>query len=120
MSTAGLSKPRLERMHQVLSGHVERGDVPGIVALVSRGDDVHVETLGTLKIGDPAPMRRDALFRIASITKPVTAVAAMMLAEECRIRLDDSIEPWLPELANRRVLRSIASELDDTVPAARE
>jgi CubicO group peptidase (beta-lactamase class C family) len=119
MSTAGLSKPRLERMHQVLSGHVERGDVPGIVALVSRGGDVHVETLGTLRIGEPAPMRRDTIFRIASITKPVTAVAALMLVEECRIRLDDSVEPWLPELADRRVLRSIESELDDTVPAAR-
>src|SRR6185369_5209082 len=64
-------------------------------------------------------MRRDTIFRIASLTKPVTAVAAMILVEECRIRLDDSIEPWLPELAGRRVLRSIAAELGDTVPARR-
>jgi CubicO group peptidase (beta-lactamase class C family) len=67
----------------------------------------------------PAPMKRDTIFRIASITKPVTAVAAMILVEECRLRLDDSNEPWLPELANRRVLKSISSDLDDTAPALR-
>ena len=64
-------------------------------------------------------MKRDAIFRIASLSKPITAVAAMMLVEDCKLRLDDSIEPWLPELANRRVLRSMTSEIDDTVPAHR-
>ena len=106
-------------MHRVLAGYVERGEIPGLVALVSRGDDVHVDTIGTLALDDPSPMKRDSIFRIASITKPVTAVAAMMLVEDCKLRLDDSIEPWLPELANRRVLKSLASELHDTVPAAR-
>jgi CubicO group peptidase (beta-lactamase class C family) len=119
MSMAGLSTLRLERMHQVLSGYVERKEMPGLVALVSHHDDVHVETLGTLSVGHPAPMRRDTIFRIASITKPITAVAAMILVEECKLRLDESIEPWLPELANRRVLRSISSQPDDTVPALR-
>ena len=119
MSNAGLWKPRLERMHQVLSGYVERKELPGLVALVSRQDDVHVETLGTMAFGHPAPMKRDTIFRIASITKPITAVAAMILVEECKLRLDESIERWLPELANRRVLKSISSELDDTVPALR-
>jgi CubicO group peptidase (beta-lactamase class C family) len=119
MSTAGLSKSRLERMHQVLSGHIELKEMPGLVALVSHHDDIHVETLGTLAFGDPAPMQRDSIFRIASIAKPITAVAAMILVEECKLRLDDSIEPWLPELANRRVLKSISSQLDDTVPALR-
>ena len=119
MSRAGLSKSRLERMDQVLSGYVERKDMPGFVALVSRHDDVHVETLGTMSFGNPAPMKRDTIFRIASITKPITAVAAMILVEECKLRLDDSIEPWLPELTNRRVLKSIASDIADTVPALR-
>ena len=64
-------------------------------------------------------MRRDTIFRVASIAKPVTAVAAMTLVVECELRLDDSIEPWLPELANRRVLKSLSSEIDDTVPAHR-
>jgi CubicO group peptidase (beta-lactamase class C family) len=116
---SGLAKPRLARMHEVLSGHVERQEMPGLVALVSRHDDVHVETLGTRSFGEPAPMTRDTIFRIASLTKLVTAVAAMMLVEDCTLRLDDSIEAWLPELANRRVLKSIASPLDDTVPAVR-
>ncbi|MFA6002281.1 MAG: serine hydrolase domain-containing protein [Thermoleophilia bacterium] len=119
MRTTGLSKSRLERMHQVLSGYVERKDMPGLVALVSHHDDVHVEALGTLAFGDPAPMKRDTIFRIASITKPITAAAAMILVEECKIRLDESIEAWLPELANRRVLKSISSQTDDTVPALR-
>jgi CubicO group peptidase (beta-lactamase class C family) len=116
---SGLSKPGLARMHRVLSGYIERGELPGLVALVSRDDDVHVEVLGRLSLAGGAPMQRDAIFRIASITKPVVAAAAMMLVEECRIRLDDAVDRWLPELANRRVLRSIACELDDTVPAHR-
>jgi CubicO group peptidase (beta-lactamase class C family) len=106
-------------MHEVLFGYVERKEMPGLIALVSRNDDVLVETLGTLAFDNPAPMKRDTIFRIASITKLVTAVAAMILVEECKIRLDDSIEPWLPELSNRRVLKSLASQLDDTVPANR-
>lgn len=106
-------------MRDALAPHVERGDMPGLVALVSRPDGVRVEALGTLDFGSDAPMRTDTIFRIASLTKLVTAVAAMILVEELRLRLDDSIEPWIPELANRRVLRSIASELDDTVPALR-
>jgi CubicO group peptidase (beta-lactamase class C family) len=64
-------------------------------------------------------MTRDTIFRIASISKLVNTVAAMILIEECRVRLDDSIDTWLPELAHRRVLKSIESPLDDTVPARR-
>jgi CubicO group peptidase (beta-lactamase class C family) len=119
MRTAGLLKSRLDQMHQVLSGFVEREEMPGLVALVSHHDDVHVETLGTLAFGDSVPMKRDTIFRIASITKLITAAAAMILVEDCKIRLDDSIDRWLPELANRRVLKSINSEVDDTVPAQR-
>ena len=119
MTRETLSKPRLERLHHVLSGYVHRGDMPGLIALVSCHGDVHIEALGTMSVGHPAPMKRDTIFRIASITKPITAVAAMILIEECKLRLDDSIETWLPELANRRVLRSIASEPDDTIPAKR-
>ncbi len=76
---AGLSPARLERMRRVLSGYVERRELPGLVALVARGDDVHVQALGTLDFGEATPMARDTIFRIASITKLVTAVAAMIL-----------------------------------------
>ena len=116
---SGLSKARLDRLHHVLSGYVDRQEIPGIVALVSRGDDVHAEALGTLSIDGASSMKRDAIFRIASISKPVTAVAAMILVEDCKLRLDDPIDAWIPELANRRVLRTMASEIDDTVPATR-
>lgn len=106
-------------MHQALGRHVDAGRLPGLVAIVGRRDAEHIETIGTLAFDRPAPMRRDTLFRIASVTKPITAVAAMILVEECRLRLDDPVDEWLPELANRKVLRTIDSELDDTVPAKR-
>jgi CubicO group peptidase (beta-lactamase class C family) len=112
-------KSPFDRMHRVLSDHIDRKELPGLVSLVSHRGGVHVETLGTLSFDSPEPMKRDTIFRIASITKPITAVAAMMLVEDCKLRLDDSIEPWLPELASRRVLKSLSSELDDTVPANR-
>lgn len=70
----GLSKARLARMHDIMAGHVEAGDMPGLVALVSRRGEVHVDAIGKMAVGG-APMQRDSLFRIASMTKPVTAVA---------------------------------------------
>jgi CubicO group peptidase (beta-lactamase class C family) len=116
---SGLSTSRLARMHDVLRRHVDGGRLPGLVALISRRGAEHVEAIGTLAFDRTAPMRRDTIFRLASVTKPITAVAAMILVEECTLRLDDPVEEWLPELANRRVLRTIDSELDDTVPAKR-
>lgn len=64
-------------------------------------------------------MVRDTIFRIASMTKPVTAVAALILVEQCKLRLDDPVDRWLPELADRKVLRSIDAPLEDLVPARR-
>jgi CubicO group peptidase (beta-lactamase class C family) len=117
--SSGFSPAGLGRMHDVLAGHVERGEVPGIVTLLSRRGEVHVETIGTTAVGDTAPMRRDTLFRIASMTKPIIAAATMILVEDCRLRLDDPVDPWLPELAGRRVLARPDASLDDTVPAKR-
>ncbi len=117
--TGGLSPTRLARLDDVLRGHVARGEVAGLVALVARRDAVHVTAIGVQDSASGAPMRRDTIFRIASMTKPVTAAAVMMLVEESRIGLDDPVDRWLPELASRRVLRRIESPLDDTVPAAR-
>jgi CubicO group peptidase (beta-lactamase class C family) len=118
--SGGLSKVGLDRMHEVMVGHVEHGGVPGLVALVSRRGEVHVDALGTKAAGgEGGAVARDTIFRIASMTKPVTAVAAMILVEECTLRLDDAVDQWLPELADRRVLRSLESQVDETVPAAR-
>jgi CubicO group peptidase (beta-lactamase class C family) len=118
-TTGGLSKARLGRMHDVMAGHVERGAVPGLVTLVSRRGEVHVDAIGMKAAGGSDPMRRDTIFRIASMTKPVTAAAAMILVEECKLRLDEPVDRWLPELADRKVLKRIDSPLDDTVPAKR-
>jgi CubicO group peptidase (beta-lactamase class C family) len=115
----GFTPSGLGRLHDVLARHVDSGEVPGLVALVSRHGETHVEVLGTMALGGGAPMRRDAIFRIASSSKPVTAAAAMLLVEDCVLRLDDPVDGWLPELAGRRVLRRIDGPLDDTVPAVR-
>lgn len=117
--TAGLSKERLGRLDAAMAGYVTRGTVPGVVTLVARGEDVHVGTAGTSALGGGAAVGRDTIFRVASMSKPVTAVAALILVEECRLRLDDPVDELLPELAGRQVLRTLESELDDTVPAAR-
>jgi CubicO group peptidase (beta-lactamase class C family) len=113
-----LSADGLERFAAVARGHVGDDKVPGLVALVARGDEVHVEALGALSIGGE-PMRRDALFRIASMTKPVTAAATLALVCENLLSIDEPVDRLLPELANRRVLRRMDGPLDDTVPATR-
>lgn len=117
----GLSEARLARMRDVLAGYVERGTVPGMVTAVSRRGETHVEAIGAKAVGGD-PIRRDTIFRIASMTKPVAAVAAMILVEECRLRLDDPVDDLLPELAGRKVLKRLDGPLDgpgDTVPAKR-
>jgi CubicO group peptidase (beta-lactamase class C family) len=114
-----LSPARLRRLDDVLAGYVARGEVPGLVAAVSRHGEEHVTVLGEQAFGGP-PMRRDTLFRISSMTKPVLAVAAMTLVEECRLRLDDPVTGLVPELADRRVLTRLDAPLHDTVPAHRD
>lgn len=118
-SRAGLSAARLARMHDTLLRHVGPGRLPGLVAAIARRGAEHVDAIGTLGFDRKAPMRRDTIFRLASVAKPITAVAAMILVEECKLRLDDAVDGFLPELAQRRVLRTIDSPLDDTVPAKR-
>ncbi|WP_405406925.1 serine hydrolase domain-containing protein [Streptomyces sp. NBC_01104] len=115
----GFSKTGLQRVRDVLARHVESGKVPGLVALFSRGAETHVETLGTMRHDGGEPMRRDTVFRMASTSKPVAVAAAMVLLDECRLRLDDTVQEWLPELADRQVLKRIDGPLDETVPARR-
>lgn len=115
----GFTEAGLRRLREVLTHHVDSGKIPGLVALIGRGDQTHVEEIGTMRHDGGSPMRRDTIFRMASTSKPVSIAAAMVLLDECRLRLDDPVEPWLPELADRQVLRRIDSPLDDTVPARR-
>ncbi|MFJ6697148.1 serine hydrolase domain-containing protein [Streptomyces sp. NPDC091272] len=118
-STGGFSGSGLRKMRDVLAGHVESGRIPGLVALVSRGEETHVETFGTFRHDGGAPMSRDTIFRMASTSKPVAAAAAMALVDDCKLRMDDTVDRWLPELADRQVLKRIDGPLDETVPARR-
>jgi CubicO group peptidase (beta-lactamase class C family) len=119
MSDSGFAEEALARLHDRLAWHVESGQMPGLISLVARNGEPHVDVVGTPSFGDPSPLRRDAIFRIASLTKPISAAAAMMLVDDGVLHLDDAVDHYLPELADRRVLRELGSELDDTVPAKR-
>jgi CubicO group peptidase (beta-lactamase class C family) len=107
------------RIDAALDAAVAAGAVPGLVALVGRGETVHVHTAGVRSLETCAPMQRDTIFAVASIAKPLTAAAALLLVEDGVLGLDEPVDRFLPELANRRVIRSLESPLDDTVPAAR-
>lgn len=107
------------RMKEAMRTHVGPGRVPGIVTLLADGGDVRVGTHGVMDLESGTAMRRDTIFRIASMTKPVTAAAAMILVEEGDLGLDEPVDPWLPELADPRVLTSLGSPLHDTVPPER-
>ena len=119
MARVAIPPTRLGRLHEVMAGHVDAGAVPGLVTLVSHHGEVHVDAIGSPAVDGAVPMGRDTIFRISSMTKPITAVAAMVLVEECGVRLDDPIDEWIPELADRRVLRIPDLRVDDTVPAQR-
>lgn len=117
---SGFDRDGVRRLHDVLAGHVDRGDVGGIAWLVARDGLVEAGAAGRLTRGQPEPVRRDSLFRIASMTKPIVAVAALTLVEDCRLRLDDPVDDLLPELADRRVLVDPTGPVDgETVPAER-
>ncbi|MGE5289575.1 MAG: serine hydrolase domain-containing protein [Micromonosporaceae bacterium] len=118
MRTRGLSKAGLERLHEVMAGHVSACHVPGMVLALSRGDDVHMDAIGAAGVGGE-PIRPDAIFRITSMTRPVTAIAALQLVDERRLALDEPVDRRLPELADRRVLRRLNGPVDDTVAADR-
>lgn len=118
MTKGGLSKAALDRMHDVLSAHVAKGDLSGVVTAVARGDDTHVDVIGAMAPGG-APLRRDTIFRISSMSKPVIGAATMILVEDRKLRLDEPVDRLLPELAHRRVLTNVEGPLEDTVPAKR-
>lgn len=115
----GFSHTGLNKMREVLTRHVDSGKIPGLVALVSRFGETHVETIGNMRHEGGSPMRRDTIFRMASTSKPLSVAAVMILLDECKLHLDDPVDKWLPELANRQVLKRPDGPLDDTVPTRR-
>lgn len=119
MDASHFEASRLARVHDAMRRHVDSGAVPGLVLLLTHRGREYVDAIGSMAYDSSEPIRRDAICRLASMTKPITAVGAMILIEECRLRLDDPVDDWLPELKNPKVLRSINAPLDDTVPAKR-
>jgi CubicO group peptidase (beta-lactamase class C family) len=120
-AAGGLSAEGLAQIAPMLQSVVDQGLMAGAVTLVWRkGALAHLAAVGCRDIAGGAPMTRDSLFRIASMTKPVISLAAMMLVEEGRLRLEDPIGRWLPELSGMRVLKDPGGPLDETYPAARE
>lgn len=108
------------RLHDAMTARVDKGELPGLVTLLARGGEVYVDAIGSYDFdADAPPMRRDTLFRVASLTKPILAAATMVLAEEGRLRLAEPVDRLLPELADRRVLARVDGPLDETVPADR-
>lgn len=112
-------QPGVSDLQNLLDAAVAAGDIPGAVALISRGDDVEVAVAGVGDLATAAPMTRASLFRWASITKPVTAAAVMMLVDDGVFTLDDPVATWLPEIASPTVVTTPASPVDDVVPATR-
>jgi CubicO group peptidase (beta-lactamase class C family) len=109
---------RLQRLRDVIDRHVERGDVAGVAWLAARDDEIEVGVAGTLTRGEARPVARDSIFRIASMTKPIVAVATLRVVEDCRLRLDDPVDDLLPELADRRVLVDAGGPIDGATVAA--
>jgi len=116
---AGFTTDGMKRLEAVVGGHVDGGSVVGASWLIARRGEVHRGVAGTLEAGGGAPVAEDSIFRISSMTKPVTAIAALILVDECTLRLDEPVDRWLPELADRQVLARPGGPLDETVPAHR-
>ncbi|WP_219467258.1 serine hydrolase domain-containing protein [Nonomuraea rhizosphaerae] len=106
-------------LHDLLQPHIDNGSLPGAVALVAHDDQIDLAAVGSTAINAATPMTPDSIFRLASITKPITAAAVMILIEDGHLTLDAPIHKWLPELATPMVVRTPTSEIDDVIPAAR-
>jgi CubicO group peptidase (beta-lactamase class C family) len=124
-SAAAIALPdsaRSQAARNELEAHLENalsaGHAPGLVGLVAQGDQVQVMVLGQMAVDGP-PMQRHSIFRLASMSKPVTAAATMLLIADGKLKLDEPVDRLLPELANRQVLRILDGPVDDTIPAER-
>ena len=121
IDVSGFSREGLAKIKPGLQGVIDSGVLSGAVTLLWRnGQIADVSVVGTADIEAKRPMARDTLFRIASMTKPITSVAILMLMEEGKLGLDDPVTKWAPEFANMRVLKNAEGPLDETYPAPRD
>ncbi|MBB4907728.1 serine hydrolase domain-containing protein [Actinophytocola algeriensis] len=109
----------MTELRELLARYVGDGSLPGAVAVVARGAEVEVAVAGSVALDGTAPMTRESIFRIASVTKPITAAGLLVLVDDGVVGLDDPISRWLPELAEPVVVRTPASPVDDVVPVNR-
>jgi CubicO group peptidase (beta-lactamase class C family) len=117
----GVDQEVLAKIPPALQAVIDAGDLSGFVTLIWRnGEEIQFNALGQRDIEAGKPMTRDTLFRIASMTKPITTVAALMLVEEGKLKLDDPITKWAPEFEGMRVLKDATGPLDETYPAPRD
>lgn len=115
-----MTRGRWNAISHTLLDHVDRSGIGGAVSLVWRDGEVqHREAVGHLDAGARVPMGVDALFRIASMTKPIVSCAALMLIEEGRFSLDDAINRWIPEFSDMTVLIRPDGDLHEVEPARR-
>jgi len=119
MQGTRISRDGLRRLYETMAAYVAAGERPGLVTLLYRNGETHVDAIGNHEFGAGPAMRRDTIFRIASITKPITGAVTMSLVEDGLLSLDEPVDRLIPELANRRVLMRLDGSLDDTVPARR-
>jgi CubicO group peptidase (beta-lactamase class C family) len=120
-ASGGFLRAELAQIPPALQAVADAGDLSGFVTLIWRkGEVVQVNTIGHRDVDAGQPMTRDTLFRIASMTKPVTSIAALMLLEEGKLRLEDPITKWLPEFAGMRVLTGAAGPVEETYPSPRD
>lgn len=110
---------REQQLHKILQDSVDQGQLAGATVLVHRNGQTQHAVAGWRDIENNLPMEHDTIFRIASMTKPITSVAALMLVDEARISLSDPIARFAPEFATMQILRTPDGPLDDTVAAAR-
>jgi CubicO group peptidase (beta-lactamase class C family) len=111
---------RLGRIGELFARNVDDGVISGGAAIVDHaGERVYREAVGWRDVEARDPLRPDALFRIASMSKPITVACAMTFVDDGSLRLDDPVDRWLPELADRPVLRRPSADLDDTLPMER-
>jgi CubicO group peptidase (beta-lactamase class C family) len=115
----GFDDTRVRALDAVVGRHVRAGAAPGAVWLVARHGDVHVGSTGATQLDGSVPVDRRTIFRISSMSKPITAALVMTCVEDCTLRLDDPIAEHLPELAEPRVLEHLDAPLTWTVPVER-
>jgi CubicO group peptidase (beta-lactamase class C family) len=117
----GVDQAALAQIPGALQAVIDAGDLSGFVTGIWRsGEELQVLALGKRDIEAGAPMTRDTLFRIASMTKPITSIAALMLLEDGKLALEDPITKWMPEFKDMRVLKDPQGPVEDTYPAPRE